>query len=110
MTHLLSPRDSPADPAYLPATKAGHAEQATVAEIIVRYLKQEGITIVFGVPGGPIMPLCEAIKADRSLRFILTKREDGAGFAADGFARLQGRPGAFLATTGPGTTNLVTAL
>jgi acetolactate synthase-1/2/3 large subunit len=81
----------------------------TGAQLILKVLEDEGVDVVFGYPGGAIMPLYDALYG-HSLRHILTRHEQGAAFAAGGFARSTGRVGVCFATSGPGATNLVTGL
>ncbi len=80
------------------------------AEIVVECLKKEGVKVVFGIPGGAIMPLYDILHREASLKHILTKHEQGAVHAADGYARVTGKVGVCMATSGPGSTNLVTGL
>jgi len=80
------------------------------AEIVVECLKKEGVKVVFGIPGGAIMPLYDILYREASLKHILTKHEQGAVHAADGYARATGKVGVCMATSGPGSTNLVTGL
>ena len=80
------------------------------AHILLEVLKAEGVEVVFGIPGGVVLPLLDAFHDAGAPRFILTRHEQGAGHAADGYARATGRVGVCLATSGPGATNLVTAL
>ena len=68
------------------------------------------MTHVFGIPGGPLMPLYEAMYASRRVRPVLAKHEEGAAFMADGYARVRGGLGVCCATTGPGATNALTGL
>ncbi|MEE4211535.1 MAG: acetolactate synthase 2 catalytic subunit [Parvularcula sp.] len=79
------------------------------ADLIVRALEMQGVTTVFGYPGGAIMPTYDAL-AYSSLRHILCRHEQGAAFAAAGWARMTGKAGVCLATSGPGATNLVTGI
>jgi acetolactate synthase-1/2/3 large subunit len=81
----------------------------TGAEIIVRLLTRQGVTIVPGIPGGANLPLYDAL-AQSPIRHILARHEQGAAFMAQGLARVTGRPAVCLATSGPGATNLVTAV
>lgn len=80
------------------------------AEIVVECLKKEDVKVVFGIPGGAIMPLYDILYREASLKHILTKHEQGAVHAADGYARATGKVGVCIATSGPGSTNLVTGL
>lgn len=79
------------------------------AEIFVECLKRENVEVIFGYPGGAVLPLCDALY-DSGIRFILTRHEQGAAHAADGYARSSGKVGVCLATSGPGATNLVTGI
>ncbi len=79
-------------------------------EIIVECLHREKVEVVFGIPGGAIMPLYDTIYQKASFTHILTKHEQGAVHAADGYARATGKVGVCFATSGPGATNLVTGL
>ncbi len=91
------------------AAAAASPRTATGAEMLVRALEAQGVEVIFGYPGGAIMPVYDALVGSR-LTHILTRHEQGAVFAADGYARVTGRPGVTLATSGPGATNLVTGL
>jgi acetolactate synthase-1/2/3 large subunit len=79
------------------------------AEAIVKSLEHEGVTTVFGYPGAAVVPLYEALRKS-GIRHILTATEQGAGHAASGYARMSGKPGVCIATSGPGATNLFTAV
>lgn len=79
------------------------------AEVVVRTLEALGVNTVFGYPGGTIMPVYDAI-LDSPVTHTLTRHEQGAAFAAIGYARASGRTGVCIATSGPGSTNLLTAL
>lgn len=81
----------------------------TGAEILVKCLESEGVDTIFGYPGGVVLPIYDALY-DADIRHILTRHEQGAAHAADGYARATGRPGVCLATSGPGATNLVTGI
>lgn len=81
----------------------------TGAQILVESLLQEGVRVIFGYPGGVILPLTDVLY-DTPLDFILVRHEQGAAHAADGYARATGKVGVCLATSGPGATNLVTGL
>ena len=82
----------------------------TGAELIVRMLERQGIRIIAGIPGGANLPLYDAVGQSETLRHVLARHEQGAGFIAQGMARATGRPAVFLATSGPGATNALTAL
>ena len=79
------------------------------AEIVLRCVRAEGVDLVFGYPGGAIMPLYDALDGS-GVRHILTRHEQGAVFAAEGYARSTGKVGVAIATSGPGATNLVTGI
>jgi acetolactate synthase-1/2/3 large subunit len=80
------------------------------AEIVVECLKREDVKVIFGIPGGAIMPLYDILYSETSIKHILTRHEQGAAHAADGYARATGKVGVCMATSGPGATNLVTGL
>ncbi|WP_234661855.1 acetolactate synthase large subunit [Agromyces marinus] len=82
----------------------------TGAEAVVRSLELIGITDVFGLPGGAILPVYDPLLDSRKLRHILVRHEQGAGHAAEGYASSSGKLGVAIATSGPGATNLVTAI
>jgi len=84
--------------------------ERTGAQILLEVLRQEGVDLIFGYPGGSVIPIFDTLYDAKDIRLILTRHEQGAGHAADGYARASGRPGVCLATSGPGATNLVTAL
>src|SRR5208282_1246919 len=79
------------------------------AEIVLRCMRSEGVDLVFGYPGGAIMPLYDALEGS-GIRHVLTRHEQGAAFAAEGYARVTGKVGVAIATSGPGATNLVTGI
>lgn len=79
------------------------------AEVILEALKREGVDTIFGFPGGVLLPLYDALY-DSDIRHILVRHEQGAGHAADGYARASGKVGVCMATSGPGATNLVTPI
>ena len=82
----------------------------TTAELLLKYLKAEGVEYIFGVPGTSLVPLYAAINKQDAIKPILTKHEEGAAFMADGYARVSGNIGVCYATSGPGATNLVTGV
>ncbi|MDR0787919.1 MAG: biosynthetic-type acetolactate synthase large subunit [Gemmatimonadota bacterium] len=87
------------------------SEERTGAQIICEALLREGVDVVFGIPGGAIMPFYHALPDyTGSLRHVLCRHEQGAGHAAEGYARATGKVGVCIATSGPGATNLVTAI
>lgn len=81
----------------------------TGSQILLDALIREGVEYIFGIPGGANLPLFDALYGS-PIKFILTRHEQGAGHAADGYARATGKVGVCLATSGPGATNLVTAI
>ena len=81
----------------------------TGAEIIIKFLERQGIQTIAGIPGGANLPLYDAL-GDSPIRHILTRHEQGAGFIAQGMARVTGEPAVFFATSGPGATNTLTAI
>jgi acetolactate synthase-1/2/3 large subunit len=83
--------------------------QLSGAEILVKSLEAEGVEVIFGYPGGVLLPIYDVLY-DSGIRHILTRHEQGAAHAADGYARATGRAGVCLATSGPGATNLVTGI
>lgn len=82
----------------------------TGAQAMVKALEAEGVTIVYGYPGAAICPFFDAVSFSDKLNFVLVRQEQNAGHAASGYARVTGRPGVCTATSGPGATNLITAL
>ena len=81
----------------------------TGSQILVDALIREGVVYVFGIPGGAVLPLFDALY-ESPIKFILTRHEQGAGHAADGYARATGKVGVCVVTSGPGATNLTTAI
>ncbi|NLE91583.1 MAG: biosynthetic-type acetolactate synthase large subunit [Elusimicrobia bacterium] len=79
------------------------------ADILIECLKRENTGVIFGYPGGSVLPIFDSLY-DAGLNFVLTRHEQAAAHAADGYARATGRPGVCLATSGPGATNLTTGL
>jgi acetolactate synthase-1/2/3 large subunit len=93
-----------------PPARAASAPEITGAEAVVRSLELLGVTDVFGLPGGAILPVYDPLMDASELRHILVRHEQGAGHAAEGYASASGRVGVCIATSGPGATNLVTAI
>ncbi|EJS2015627.1 acetolactate synthase large subunit [Salmonella enterica] len=85
-------------------------QRFTGAEFIVHFLERQGIRIVTGIPGGSILPVYDALSQSTQIRHILARHEQGAGFIAQGMARTEGKPAVCMACSGPGATNLVTAI
>jgi acetolactate synthase-1/2/3 large subunit len=79
-------------------------------EIIVQFLKDEGVDTIFGYPGGAALHIYDALYAQDDVRHILVRHEQGAGHMAEGYARASGKPGVVLVTSGPGATNVVTPI
>lgn len=84
--------------------------QMTGAELIVRLLERQGVRTIAGIPGGAILPLYDALSGSDVIHHVLARHEQGAGFMAQGMARVSGRPEVCFASSGPGATNLVTAI
>lgn len=82
----------------------------TGSQLVCESLLNEGVDVIFGLPGGAILPLYQTLPQYPQLRHILVRHEQGAAHAADGYARVTGRPGVAWATSGPGATNLVTGI
>ncbi|MDQ0613061.1 acetolactate synthase-1/2/3 large subunit [Microbacterium sp. W4I4] len=105
---MTPPDSAPAVPR--PPARAASAPEITGAEAVVRSLELLGVTDVFGLPGGAILPVYDPLMDASELRHILVRHEQGAGHAAEGYASASGRVGVCIATSGPGATNLVTAI
>ena len=80
------------------------------AEIVFKCLEDQGVEFIFGYPGGAVLPIYDELKNHGSIKHILARHEQGAGHAAEGYARSSNKPGVLLVTSGPGATNAVTAL
>ncbi|MFJ2368394.1 acetolactate synthase large subunit [Microbacterium sp. NPDC087665] len=93
-----------------PPARQSNAPEITGAEAVVRSLELLGVTDVFGLPGGAILPVYDPLMDAEHLRHILVRHEQGAGHAAEGYASASGKVGVCIATSGPGATNLVTAI
>jgi acetolactate synthase-1/2/3 large subunit len=89
---------------------AQDADLMTGAEIVIRALVDQGVTDLFGYPGGAVLPIYDALFNEPKLQHILVRHEQGAGHAAEGYARSTGKAGVVLVTSGPGATNVVTPL
>lgn len=83
--------------------------ELTGAQILIKCLQEEGVDLIFGYPGGAVLPIYDEIYRS-NIRHILTRHEQGAVHAADGYARVTGRPGVCITTSGPGATNAVTGI
>lgn len=109
----MNSADSSTPKPAAPAARAGHnpePERITGAQAIVRSLEELGADLVFGLPGGAVLPLYDPLYSSEKVRHVLVRHEQGAGHAAEGYALASGRVGVCIATSGPGATNLVTAL
>ncbi len=82
----------------------------TGAQIFHELMREHGVEVVFGYPGGAILPVFDAIYESKHFKFVLSRHEQGAGHMAEGYARVTGKPGIVLVTSGPGATNTVTAM
>ena len=80
------------------------------AEIVFKALEDQKVEYIFGYPGGAVLPIYDELKNHKVIKHILARHEQGAGHAAEGYARSSGKPGVVLVTSGPGATNVVTAL
>ena len=80
------------------------------AEIVFKCLEDQGVEVIFGYPGGAVLPIYDELKNFSSVKHFLVRHEQGAGHAAEGYARSTGKAGVALVTSGPGATNIVTAL
>lgn len=90
--------------------EVGEHMKMTGGQMVCESLIREGVDVIFGLPGGAILPLYQTLPEFPQLRHILVRHEQGAAHAADGYARVTGRPGVAWATSGPGATNLVTGI
>ena len=86
------------------------AKQLTGAEIVFKALADHDVEYIFGYPGGAVLPLYDELVKHKNIKHILVRHEQGAGHAAEGYSRSSGKPGVVLVTSGPGATNMVTAL
>ncbi|MEK9971114.1 MAG: thiamine pyrophosphate-binding protein, partial [Ferrovibrio sp.] len=84
--------------------------QMSGAEMLIKALIDQGVEVVFGYPGGAVLPIYDALFKQNAIRHILVRHEQGAVHAAEGYARSTGKPGVVLVTSGPGATNAVTGL
>jgi acetolactate synthase-1/2/3 large subunit len=86
------------------------SEQMTGAEIVVKALRDQGVEVVFGYPGGAVLPIYDEIFKQNDITHVLVRHEQGATHMAEGYARATGKPGVVLVTSGPGATNAVTGM
>ena len=91
-------------------TIEAQADTLTGAEIVVRSLLDQGVEVLFGYPGGAVLPIYDALFAEPRLKHVLVRHEQGATHAAEGYARSTGKPGVVLVTSGPGATNAITGI
>ncbi|MEL6504344.1 MAG: acetolactate synthase 3 large subunit [Pseudomonadota bacterium] len=91
-------------------TQNTEGRMMTGAEMVVQALKDNGVTDMFGYPGGAVLPIYDELHQQSDIRHVLVRHEQGAGHAAEGYARSTGKPGIVLVTSGPGATNMVTPL
>ncbi|WP_431968788.1 acetolactate synthase large subunit [Nocardia sp. bgisy134] len=97
-------------PTDISGTNEPIVKRVTGARSVVRSLEELGVEVVFGIPGGAILPVYDPLLDSRRIRHVLVRHEQGAGHAATGYAQATGRVGVCMATSGPGATNLVTPL
>ncbi|MFC4858356.1 acetolactate synthase large subunit [Actinophytocola glycyrrhizae] len=105
-----TPGARPAGPRPKPAPPTGTPVRVTGAQSLVRSLEAVGVEVVFGIPGGTILPAYDPLLDSTKVRHVLVRHEQGAGHAATGYAQATGKVGVCMATSGPGATNLVTPL
>ena len=103
--HAAIANQTPADPA-----SGAEPETMTGAEMVLRALEENGVDTVFGYPGGAVLPIYDELHQQDAINHYLVRHEQGAGHAAEGYARSTGRCGVVLVTSGPGATNMVTPL
>src|SRR2546423_1746624 len=110
-THRDRERSHPRDPSSSRPSdiQRGAQMKITGAQAAIKSLEQEGVEVMFGIPGGAILPFYDPI-LDSPIRHILCRHEQGAAHAADGYAQATGEPGVCVATRGHGVTHLVTGL
>ncbi len=85
-------------------------QQMNGSEILIKALQDQGVEVIFGYPGGAVLPIYDAFYHQNKIRHILVRQEGGAVHAAEGYARTTGKVGVVLVTSGPGATNAVTGL
>ncbi len=101
---------APAMTIHKPIDSDADASTMTGAEMVVRALIDQGVDVIFGYPGGAVLPIYDALFHENRLRHVLVRHEQGAAHAAEGYARSTGKPGVVLVTSGPGATNAVTGI
>ncbi len=92
------------------STPLGATDLRPGAEVVLRALTEQGVEVIFGYPGGAVLPLYDALFQQNSIRHVLVRHEQAAVHAAEGYARSTGKVGVVLVTSGPGATNAVTGL
>ncbi|ARY43886.1 acetolactate synthase 3 large subunit [Brucella melitensis] len=92
------------------AQDAGHPREMTGAEMVIQALIDQGVESIFGYPGGAVLPIYDGLFQQDQIQHVLVRHEQGAGHAAEGYARSTGKVGVMLVTSGPGATNAVTPL
>ncbi len=97
-------------PEALAAASSPEPQMMTGARIVIEALKAQGVEVMFGYPGGAVLPIYDELFHTEEIRHVLVRHEQGAGHAAEGYARSTGRPGVALVTSGPGATNMVTPI
>jgi len=102
---MTTPNSLPSNPETQPTP-----ELMTGAEILVKCLEREGVDTIFAYPGGASMPIHQALTRSKQIRTLLPRHEQGGVFAAEGYARVTGKAGVVMATSGPGATNLITGI
>jgi acetolactate synthase I/II/III large subunit len=113
---VSAPSTRPSERSATPATngpsqaKRIAPQQLTGAQAVIRSLEELDVEVIFGIPGGAVLPVYDPLFDSRKLRHVLVRHEQGAGHAASGYAHATGRVGVCMATSGPGATNLVTPL
>lgn len=107
---MVSAFNKPTPATVAHRTRGSRPEKMTGAQAIVRSLEELGADVVFGLPGGAVLPLYDPIYSSAKVRHVLVRHEQGAGHAATGYAQATGKVGVCIATSGPGATNLVTPL
>lgn len=105
-----TPADSGAMPAESKPTPVAKSAPSIGARVLCQALVREGVDTLFGYPGGAVIPLYDVLPEFPEIHHVLVRHEQGAGHAADGYARVTGKVGVCLATSGPGATNLVTPI
>ncbi|MEM7388140.1 MAG: biosynthetic-type acetolactate synthase large subunit, partial [Verrucomicrobiota bacterium] len=106
----MSSKNSTRSKAKKTSKRTERGKAMTGAEVLVKCMEREGVELIFAYPGGASMPIHQALTRSKSIRTVLPRHEQGGGFAAEGYARASGKVGVCMATSGPGATNMVTAI